>query len=119
MKKKKLPPDLYAEAVSILARSDTLKQTVYWQSDQVEKLVHKYSEDEFDALPWELKEAHLKECDEIWGRLNQSVKEMNQLDEMYNSLRVRLKERCGKDILPPISGDIPGLIGPDDEVSLV
>lgn len=119
MKKKQMPPDLYAEAVAVLQRSETLKQTVYWQNERVDKLVNKYTEEEFDALPWELKESHLKECDEIWGRLNQSVKELKDLDDAYNSLRSQVKDQMGEDILPPISGDIRGLIGPDDEVSLV
>ena len=119
MKKKTLSPDLYSEAVAVLLRSENLKQTVYWQNEQVDKLVNKYTEEEFDALSWELKEAHLKECDEIWGRLNQSVKELKILDEAYNTLRVKLKERTGKDVLPPINGDIVRLIGPDDEVSLL
>ena len=119
MKKKKLPPDLYAEALAVLARSDILKKTVYWQDEQVEKLVHKYSEDEFDALSWEEKEAHMRECEEIMGRLNESVKEMNQLDKLYNDLRLRLQERYGKEVLPPLSGNVQGLIGPDDEVSLM
>jgi len=119
MKKKTMSPDLYSEAVAVVLRSESLKKTVYWQNEQVDKLVNKYTEDEFDALPWELKEAHLKECDEIWGRLNQSVKELKILDEAYNTLRDKLKERTGKDILPPLSRDIGGPIGPDDEVSLV
>jgi len=119
MKKKQLPPDLYAEAMAILQRSDTLKQTVHWQNDQVNKLVKKYTDEEFEALSWELKEAHLRDCDEMWGRLNQSVKELKILDEAYNILRGKLKERIGKDIFPPLNGGIPGLIGPDDEVSLL
>jgi len=115
---KRIPKPMYDEALSILEQSEILKQTVIWQDEQVNRLVSKYTEEEFDELPWDEKEKHVKECDEIAARLEQSVKELKKLDEQYQDLRERLKKHFGSSVLPPLDGNLPGLIGPDDEVDL-
>lgn len=118
MSKDKPNRDMYEEALEILAQSETLKQTVIWQDTQVEKLVKKYTEAELDALSWEEKEKHIKETEELYGRLMQSVNELKALDMRYQALKVKLKARFGKDFMPPLNGNITPKVGPDDEIEL-
>jgi hypothetical protein len=108
---KKSSPSLVEEAIVILSQSDTLKRTVIWQDQQVDKLVSKYSDDEFDALSWEEKEQHLRQCEELEGRLKQSVKELLALDAQYMALRKQVKEKYGKDILPGPDVDVRKILG--------
>lgn len=115
---KRLPKSMYEEALAILEQSEILKQTVIWQDEQANALVNKYPEEVFDTLSWEEKEKHLEECDEIAGRLEQSVKELAKLDAKYQELRVKLVKHLGRSVLPPLDGDIPKEIGPEDEVDL-
>jgi len=115
---KKLPKPLYEEALEILERSETLRQTVLWQEGQANKLVRKYSEEVFEGLSWDEKERHLMECEEVMGRLNQSAKELEVLDERYRVLREKLKKHFGREVLPPLNGDIWKKITPEDEIEL-
>lgn len=112
---KKLPKAMYDEALLVLEQSETLMETVEWQYNKVMELVNQYSEEEFDALPWDVKEGHLQKCEEIHMRLVQSSMELKRLDERYNALKERVKEKFGRDVLPPLTGDMRNLIEPDDE----
>ncbi len=109
---------LYEEALAIIEQSEILRQTVIWQDNQVNILMNKYSEEEFNALSWDEKERHYWECEEIMARLEQSVRELAKLDAKYQELQARLIKQFGRSVLPPLDGNTPKQIGPDDEVEL-
>ena len=116
-----IPKDLYEAALDLLSRSAMLKETVIWQDKQADKLVKKYSDAEFDVMSDEDKMKHFKEVEELYGRLGQSVKELDKLDEEYEELRVRVKKKYGKDIMPPMTSMSSSLFGSglsDKEIDL-
>lgn len=108
---------LYEEAVEILRQSNVLKETVDWLMKEVDRVCNRYSDDEVDGLSWEEKEQHLKEVDELSGRLNESVRTLDVLDEQYEKLRAKVKKLYGKDYLPPLGQVTRYKITPSDELS--
>jgi len=117
--KRKLPTDLYERALKVLEQSEILKQTVIWQGKEVDKHVREYSEERIEAMDWQEKEAAMKIADELFMRLNQSVMELKKLNDEYEKLREEAKKHFGKDVMPPVDGNIKGIIDPDDEISLL
>lgn len=109
---------LYEEAVEILRQSSVLKDTVDWLIVEVEKVCNRYTDDEVDALTWEEKEKHLRDVDELSGRLNESVRTLDLLDEQYEKLRVKVRKLYGKDYLPPLGQVKKYKIDPSDEIDL-
>ena len=108
----------YDEAVEILRQSTVLKDTVDWLMKEVDRVCNRYSDDEVEELSWEERERHLRDVDELSGRLNESVRTLDALDEQYEKLRVKLKKLYGKDYLPPLGETKRYKIDPSDEIDL-
>lgn len=93
---------LLEEAVEILVQSEILKETVFWQSEQVEKFVKEFPEEVIDKMTIEEQRENVRKAEELWARLNQSVKELKKLNDDYESLRLRVKKQYGRDIMPSL-----------------
>jgi hypothetical protein len=101
---------LLDEACEILVQSEILKETVFWQSEQVEKFVNKYPDEVLNRMTTEEQLENVRKAEELWARLNQSVKELKKLNDDYESLRLRVKKQYGREIMPPLPPFIsPGL----------
>ena len=94
--------DILEEAIEILEKSEILKETAIWQSEEVSKLVGMHTEEEVEGLPWDEKERYMEQMEELWGRLRGSVMELKKLSERYEELRLRLKKEYGDERLPPL-----------------
>jgi len=108
-KLKHLPSELLKDGRALLERSDILKQTAIWVSNEIEKHVV-MDENKFDALSWEQKEAAYVKLNELQGRLNSSVRDLIKLDEEYRKIAKRVNEAYGRqvmEILPPLKFDDP------------
>jgi hypothetical protein len=98
-KKNKLPVDLYEEALKLLNASEILKKTVIWQDKQVDKFLKKYPSEIVDELPWDERERVRGEMEELYARLNESVRELNGMDKKMQILKENVKKRCGRDVM--------------------
>ena len=110
-----IPRDILEEAIEILEQSEILKGTAIWTSDEIEKFVSKYSDEEFDELPWDEKEEVSKTGEELMGRMKVSINELKKLSNRYEGIRKRLKEEYNDDRLPPLRDKIEDLLGEDDD----
>lgn len=99
---KKVPEYLHKEAILLLERISILKGTVIWHEEQVDKFMKEYSDEKMEALSWEEKEKVYSKANELIGRMNVSVRELDKLNGEYNNLRGRANEYFGREVMPSI-----------------
>ena len=119
MKKKKMSNELLREALDLVNKMETLRGTVEWLLDLVEKYDEEYSDDMIERLSWEEKEEGYKKIEELMGRVESLLRELEALDVEYDELREKVKNYYGTDRLPPIKGVKESPILPDEEIGLV
>jgi hypothetical protein len=97
---------LLVDAMSTLEKSIILRDNATWLSKQIDMLVSKHTDEEFDLLEPEEKDRIIRQMDELKGRLIVSMKDLIKLDEEYRSIAICVNKSTGEkllEVLPPIT----------------
>lgn len=118
-KEKRLSGDLLREALDLVNKMETLRQTVEWLLEEIEKYDKQYADDQVASMPWDEKEAGYKKVEELMGRVESLLRELAVLDGEYDALREKVRVFYGRDRLPPVKGPSKIPPGPEDEIELI
>jgi hypothetical protein len=96
--------ELLRKATEVCNKTKVLKEDAEFNfeliqdwSKKVEKM--EKSIEEGEEIPYDQKEAILKESDTLLGRLKVSVEELRKLDVEYEALRIQVNKHYGKEVL--------------------